>query len=108
LSATPFEGIHSDDRFFAGSVEYERLPATAAERGGGEQEDGSGEGGGGGEDLAGSPATPFDAQMAFITNMFDPHDTCNVCMTGPGVRRDHPDPIRAIHLTKRESVYRRK
>jgi hypothetical protein len=33
--------------------------------------------------------------------MFDPHDTCsNVCMTGPGARRDHPDPIRAIHLTK--------
>ena len=52
--------------------------------------------------LAGSPATPFDAdaQTAFITNMFDPHDTCNVCITGPGVRRDHPDPTRAIHLTK--------
>ena len=47
----------------------------------------------------GSPATPFDAQTAFITNMFD-HDTCNVCMTGQGVREDHSDPIRAIHLTK--------
>jgi hypothetical protein len=50
--------------------------------------------------LAGSPATPFDAQTAFITNMFDPNDPCNVCITGQGVREDHPDPIRAIHLTK--------
>ena len=50
--------------------------------------------------LAGSPATPFDAQTAFITNVFDPHDTCNVCMTGQGVREDHSDPVRAIHLTK--------
>ena len=32
--------------------------------------------------------------------MFDPHDTCNVCMTGQGVREDHPDPVRAIYLTK--------
>ena len=32
--------------------------------------------------------------------MFDPHDTCNVCMTGRGVREDHPDPVRAIYLTK--------
>ena len=32
--------------------------------------------------------------------MFDPHDTCNVCMTGQGVREDHSDPVRAIHLTK--------
>ena len=50
--------------------------------------------------LAGSPPTPFDAQTAFITNMFDPNDTCNVCMTGQGVREDHSDPVRAIHLTK--------
>ena len=50
--------------------------------------------------LAGSPATPFDAQTAFITNVFDPHDTCNACMTGQVVRGDRPDPIRAIHLTK--------
>jgi hypothetical protein len=32
--------------------------------------------------------------------MFDPHDTCNACMTGQGVTEDHPDPISAIHLTK--------
>ena len=32
--------------------------------------------------------------------MFDPHDTCNVCMTGQGVREDHSDPVRAIQLTK--------
>ena len=32
--------------------------------------------------------------------MFDPHDTCNVCITGQGVREDHSDPVRAIHLTK--------
>ena len=50
--------------------------------------------------LAGSPATPFDAQTAFITNMFDPRDTCNVCMTDQGVREDRSDPIRAIHLAK--------
>ena len=50
--------------------------------------------------LAGSPQTPFDAQTALITNMFDPHDTCNVCVTGQGVREDHSDPVRAIHLTK--------
>ena len=50
--------------------------------------------------LSGSPPTPFDAQTALITNMFDPHDTCNVCMTGQGVREDHSDPVRAIHLTK--------
>ena len=36
----------------------------------------------------------------FITNMFDPNDTCNVCITGQGVREDHSDPVRAIHLTK--------
>ena len=50
--------------------------------------------------LSGSPPTPFDAQTALITNMFDPHDTCNVCMTGQVVRGDRPDPIRAIYLTK--------
>ena len=50
--------------------------------------------------ISGSPPTPFDAQTALITNMFDPHDTCNVCMTGQGVREDHSDPVRAIHLTK--------
>ena len=50
--------------------------------------------------LSGSPPTPFDAQTALITNMFDPHDTCNVCITGQGVREDHSDPVRAIHLTK--------
>ncbi len=31
--------------------------------------------------------------------MFDPNDTCNVCMTDQGVKEDHSDPIRAIHLT---------
>ena len=40
------------------------------------------------------------SQTALITNMFDPHDTCNVCMTGQVVRGDRPDPIRAIYLTK--------
>ena len=50
--------------------------------------------------LPGSPPTPFDAQTALITNMFDPNDTCNVCITGQGVREDHSDPVRAIHLTK--------
>ena len=37
---------------------------------------------------------------ALITNMFDPNDTCNVCITGQGVREDHSDPVRAIYLTK--------
>ena len=50
--------------------------------------------------LAGSPPTPFGAQTALITNVFDPNDTCNVCITGQGVREDHSDPVRAIHLTK--------
>ena len=32
--------------------------------------------------------------------MFDPYDTCTVCMTGQGVREDHSDPVGAIYLTK--------
>jgi hypothetical protein len=52
-SATPFEAIISRDRFFAGSVEYELLPAAAAAapaggQGGGEGGAGEGAAGGGG------------------------------------------------------------